>query len=528
MELFVGLDISTPRSKLLVINYETKKTIFLDNVNYDNDLPHYNTENGIIKNAGFGVSESNPHMWIEAIHILFSRLKKEMSDLIKYIKMISVSGQQHGLVTITADGELSRPYSKLWNDFSTGEECEILTSIIDGPENMIKEIGNTQRTGYTAPKILHMVRNESDNYKNTDIIFLVHNYINWILTGGKKTGISVMEAGDVSGSALWNPITRDWSKSVINAISPDLIEKLPPVKNSREPIGVIGDEFVNKYGFSKDCMIASGSGDNMMGAIGTGNYKEGIVTISLGTSGTAYTFMKEAYVDPDGEIACFCDATGYYLSLLCISNLSNGYETILKQYNIDHEEFNEVVKKTYPGNNGKILCPWYEGERTPDLPEAVPIYFGFELNDFTKENLCRAVLEGHIMNLYEGFLKLPVKPVEIRLTGGISKSEIWKYTIANIFNCEVVPVLSEGVALGAALHAAWTYDKEKTINEIADPFILIDEKLRIKPNPKLVQIYNDFKPIYLSVSKRIRGISSENPFKLYKNYFEKYRSDKLT
>ncbi len=526
MDLFIGIDISTQSSKLLFINYETIETLFLDLVNYDKDLPHYNTENGTRKNAGFGVSESNPDMWIEAIHILFDRLKKEMSDFLKDVKMISISGQQHGLVTITASGELSRPYSKLWNDFSTGEECEILTAIIGSPENMIKEVGNTQRTGYTAPKILHMVRNEPNYYKNTTTIFLVHNFINWFLTGGKKTGISAWEPGDASGSALWNPITKNWSKNVINAISPDLFGKLPPVKNSREAIGVIGDEFVDKYGFSKDCMIASGSGDNMMGAIGTGNYKEGVVTISLGTSGTAYTFMKEAYVDPNGEIACFCDATGNYLSLLCISNLSNGYEAILKQYKITHDKFEKIICETNPGNRGRILIPWYVGERTPDLPEAAPIYFGFGLNDYTKENLCRAVLEGHIMNLYEGFLKLPVKPVEIRLTGGISKSEVWRYTIANVFNCDVVPVLGEGAVLGAALHAAWTYFKEKTINDIADPFVLIDEKLRIKPDPKIVKVYDDFKPIYLSVSKRIRGMKSENPFKLCKNFMEKYGDNK--
>ena len=204
MDLFIGIDISTQSSKLLFINYETIETLFLDLVNYDKDLPHYNTENGTRKNKRTRTKMrlENPDMWIEAIHILFDRLKKEMSDFLKDVKMISISGQQHGLVTITASGELSRPYSKLWNDFSTGEECEILTAIIGSPENMIKEVGNTQRTGYTAPKILHMVRNEPNYYKNTTTIFLVHNFINWFLTGGKKTGISAWEPGDASGSAL--------------------------------------------------------------------------------------------------------------------------------------------------------------------------------------------------------------------------------------------------------------------------------------------------------------------------------------
>jgi sugar (pentulose or hexulose) kinase len=260
----------------------------------------------------------------------------------------------------------------------------------------------------------------------------------------------------------------------------------------------------------------------MMGAIGTGNYKEGVVTVSLGTSGTAYSFMKKPYVDPEGEIACFCDATGNYLPLLCISNLANGYEAFLQNHNISHEEFNKIIKGTPPGNGGKILCPWYEGERTPDLPEAAPIYFGFTTKDLNEKTIARAIVEGHIMNLYEGFLKLPVKPKEIRLTGGISKSPVWREVIAHIFNCEVVPVLGEGAALGAAIHAAWSYYKDKDIEEIASPFIEIDESNRIKPDLKLVERYNEFKKIYLAVSKRIRGLEAENPFKLFKNYLEKF------
>ncbi|MHA1718532.1 MAG: xylulokinase [Promethearchaeota archaeon] len=512
--LFAGLDVSTQSCKLIVIDLERNKIVFNSSVNYDKDLPQYETVNGTRKNAGFGVSESDPNMWIDAINILFGNLSKE-SNLIHEIKAISVSGQQHGLVTIQSDGSLSRPYSKLWNDFSTLEECELLTNKAGGKENMIKLIGNTQRTGYTAAKILHLLRHEPENYRKTKTIFLVHNYINWILTGGKNEGIALMEPGDASGSGLWDPVSKSWSKQIIDSISSDLLEKLPEVKDSRIPLGKIGKEFVDKFGFSEECLVASGSGDNMMGAIGTGNYHEGIVTVSLGTSGTAYTCMDNPFVDLDGEIACFCDATGKYLPLLCISNMANGYEAILRKYNINHDSFNEIVDKTEPGNNGRILIPWYEGERTPDLPEAAPIYFGFDVKDFTKKILCRAVLEGHIMNLYEGFKKLPIKPKEIRLTGGISKSRVWRKTIANIFNCEVVPVLGEGAALGAAIHAAWTYFPKKSIGEIADQFIQIDEKNRIEPSPKIVEKYSLFKRLYNAISRKIRGLTGENPFHLH-------------
>ncbi|MBD3352181.1 MAG: xylulokinase [Candidatus Lokiarchaeota archaeon] len=522
-DLFAGLDVSTQSCKLIVIDYDEKTSIFLDSVNYDRDLPKYNTENGARKEAGFGVSESDPNMWIDAIHILFRRLQDKIKADISKIKSISVSGQQHGLVTIDKNGDLSRKYSKLWNDFSTVEECEILTKQVGGEEKMIELIGNTQRTGYTAPKIFHMVRNEPENYKNTETIFLVHNYINWILTGGNNGGIVAMESGDVSGSALWDPVSKHWADTVISAIAPDLKQKLPPVKNNREFLGNIGKEFVKKYGFSTECKIASGSGDNMMGAIGTGNYTEGVVTISLGTSGTAYTFMKDVYVDPKGEIACFCDATGNYLPLLCVSNMANGYEAYLKTFKFDHQSFDEALQDSEPGNGGKVLCPWFEGERTPDLPQAAPIYFGFtKVDDFMTDSLMRALMEGPILNLYDGFQRLPVNPQEIRLTGGISKSAVWRETIANIFNCDVVHVLGEAAAMGAALHAAWSYYKDKNINEIALPFIDLDESSRIEPDPALVKRYKDLVEIFTAVSRRIRGLDADDPFKLFKEFNEKY------
>ena len=517
-QLFAGIDVSTQSCKLIIIDINSKKTVFLSSVNYDKDLPKYNTLGGVRKTTEateIGVSESDPNMWIEAIHLVFDRMKNSAVN-VSNIRCISVSGQQHGLVTITKDGDLSRPYSKLWNDFSTGEECEILTEKIGGAGEMIKKIGNTQRTGYTAPKIFHMVRHEPANYEKTWKVFLVHNYINWWLTGGKEGGICAMEPGDVSGSALWDPQTRDWNDEVIKVIAPDLKGKLPDVLPSRDAIGKISKELVEKFGFSEDCLIASGSGDNMMGAIGTGNYREGIVTVSLGTSGTAYTFMKKPYVDPDGEIAAFCDATGNYLPLLCISNLANGYEATLNHYNITHKDFEEIIMKTKPGNKGRLLLPWYIGERTPDLPDAAPIYFGFELHDFTQEILCRAVLEGHVLNLYEGFKKLPVSPKEIRLTGGISRSKVWRETIANIFDCEVIPVSGEGAAMGAALHAAWTFNKDKTIEEIADDFILLEENERVKPNAEIKEIYNLLKEEYIALSMRIRGVQGKDPFKLRK------------
>lgn len=512
--LFAGIDSSTQSTKLVVIDDDKKEMVYRDAINYDQDLPEFGTMNGVVQGLETGASESDPLMWIKALEILFERLQKSRVDQTQ-IKCLSVSGQQHGLVTLDDRGRLTRTRSKLWNDFSTEEECRLLTEAVGGPEKMIEEVGNSQRTGYTAAKIFHMRRHESDAFQKTHICFLVHNYINWYLTGG----ICVMEPGDASGMALWHPKTRTWSTRVINAISPALMTKLPPIKPSETTIGSIDAALAKKFGLNPSCRVDAGSGDNMYGAVGTGNVEPGLVTVSLGTSGTAYTCMEQAYIDPSGEIAAFCDSTGRYLPLLCVSNLANGYNAIIQQYGLSHKDFDEIVQQTPAGNNGRLLIPWYVGERTPDVPIAAPVYFGFGVQEFSKENLCRAVLEGHVLNLYDGFRKMPVQAKEIRLTGGLAQSPAWCQTIADIFAAEVVPVEGEGAALGAALHAAWVYYKEMQkqirLANLVKPYIVMREERRCKPIASHQAIYRWQKQAFQALSERIRGKEShEDPFAL--------------
>ncbi|MFC1500182.1 xylulokinase [Candidatus Zixiibacteriota bacterium] len=513
--LFAGLDVSTQSCKIVVIDLEEERVIHLDSVNYDDDLPHFGTRDGVIQEVGEGISESDPTMWIEAVELILQRLMASEFDQ-KEILSLSVSGQQHGLVALDGAGNLARNRSKLWNDFSTTEECRLLTERVGGPKRMIEEVGNSQRTGYTAPKILHMLRNEPGVYAESATLFLVHNYINWYLTGAADGGISVMEPGDTSGMALWNPVTRAWSPEVLKAIDPGLREKLPPVEPSDRSIGTISPALADRFGLSPLCRIDAGSGDNMYGAIGTGNFRPGIVTVSLGTSGTAYSFTDEPFVDPTGEIASFCDSTGHWLPLLCVSNMANGYNAVIERYGMNHEDFDDVISMTTAGNEGRLLIPWYEGERTPDLPLASPIMFGFGLDGLNRESFCRAVLEGHVHNLCAGFTRMPVEPTVIHLTGGLANSSSWCQMIADVFETETIPVPGEGAALGAAIHAAWVWQKEEgngyNLREIANPFVVPDESRRKMPLEKNREPYRIQKRLFRAVGDRMRGLEGENPF----------------
>ncbi|NLP12736.1 hypothetical protein GX408_20230, partial [bacterium] len=253
--LFAGIDSSTQGTKLVVIDDDRKEMVYKDSVQYDQDLPQYGTINGVVQGLELGASESDPTMWIEAVDILLERLLRSKLDQ-RQIRCLSVSGQQHGLVTLDQAGALTRKRSKLWNDFSTEEECRLLTEAVGGPESMIQEVGNSQRTGYTAAKIFHMVRHEPEAFRNTTTCFLVHNYINWYLTGG----VRIMEPGDASGMALWHPKKRRWSIRVLEAISADLPAKLPEIRPSDATIGCVSDELAHRFQLDPRCRIDAGSG----------------------------------------------------------------------------------------------------------------------------------------------------------------------------------------------------------------------------------------------------------------------------
>jgi xylulokinase len=496
-----------------VIDLDTGETPYVDAVSYDEDLPAFQTLNGVIPMTDPGVSESDPHMWIEAVHILFQRLKDNQFPIEK-IQAISVSGQQHGLVALDATGKLARPTSKLWNDVSTVRECQDLTDHLGGEEAMLAEVGNTQRPGYTAAKIFHMVRHEPNLYAQSQTLFLVHNYINWYLTGG----VAAMEPGDASGLALWNPVGGSWSDRLVNHIDPALAEKLPSIGPSTEFIGTISFELAERFGFSPDCRIDAGSGDNMYSAVGTGNVVPGVVTVSLGTSGTAFTVMEKPFVDPSGEIALFCDSTGHYLPLVCVSNMANGYNAFLRKHNMSHQEFDACIEESSPGNNGRLIVPWFEGERTPDIPNAEPVYYGFKPDDMDLSAIARGLLEGHILNLYSGFRKLPVQPRVIHLTGGLAQSLSWVQGIADIFNCETVPVKGEGAALGAALHAAWIWERDQGKNpeltDLIDPFIQFEETKRSSPRQEYRLVYERQFNLYQALTSSLQGIGKQSPFEI--------------
>lgn len=495
MSLFIGIDSGTQSVKAVVLDLKTRKVIA------EARAPHT-----LIPGLLVGHMEQHPQEWAAAMDTVITAVAAEVDRA--RVRGIGVSGQQHGFVPLDAAGQVIRP-AKLWCDTSTTEECAIITKKLGGAKAAIRQTGNLILPGFTAPKILWLKRHEPKNFARLRHVLLPHDFLNFHLTGNY-----FMEFGDASGTALMDVRKRTWSKAVINAIDKNLAAWLPPISSSHEAAGTLRPELAKKYGLSADVVVSAGGGDNMMGAIGTGNVAPGVVTASFGTSGTIYAYAAQPVVDPQGEIAAFCSSTGGWLPLLCTMNVTTVTEQVRALFKQDHAALNAAVAATPPGAGGLVLLPYLAGERTPNVPDGSGVLLGLNNQTFTAGHLARAAMEGATMGMNYGLRRLAalgVKAKEIRVTGGGAKSAVWRQLMADIFGVPVVAMVEdEGAALGGAVQAAWCValrdgNKKAKLTDFTTGTVALDESTRCAPNKKNIARYRELQSLQDELSLALRA-----------------------
>jgi D-xylulose kinase len=497
-DYFIGIDSGTQGTKAVVVDLGDARI-----------LAEGYASHQLIEDDS-GKREQEPAWWISACESAID-IVLEKSDIPPGdVRAIGVSGQQHGFVPVDKKGLVIRP-AKLWCDTATTAEAETMTNALGGPDRVVQMIGNSIAVGFTASKVKWLKEHEAENYDRLHKILLPHDYINYWLTGEQKC-----EYSDASGTAYFDVRSRAWSEDVLRAIdaSGKLTDCLPDMIQSHEPVGTIRPEIARRFGFSRDVIVSSGGGDNMMAAIGTGNVAPGVVTASLGTSGTIYCFSEKPVVDSEGELAAFCSGDGYWLPLVCTMNVTVSTELTRSVLGLDVAALNENVVSSSPGAAGILLLPYFNGERTPALPKARATFFGLTSSNFTPENICRATMEGATFGLRYGLdvmRRNGIEATQIRLVGGGAKSQAWRQMVADIFSCPVAcPITQEAGALGAAIQAIWCFMNHKQeqvqLKELTAKFVEIDESTRAEPKNETVAVYKEVYEKYLELNEALRTV----------------------
>ena len=428
MGLHLGVDVGTQGTKALVYDSAAGAVVGRGGKSY-----------GLIEGLAGGACEQDPATWVEAVR---EAVLEALSGLdAKAVEGLGISGQQHGFVALDAAHEVIRP-AKLWCDTETAPEAEELT----------RETGVSTPAGFTASKILWLKRHEPESFARLAHVLLPHDYINFVLTGELA-----MECGDASGTGFFDPVARAFSEERMRAIDDGLAGWVPQLIQPDQVVGELREEWAQAWGLRVGIPVAPGSGDNMMSAIGSGAVRPGVLVMSLGTSGTLFAQSEHPVVDPAGEIAPFCDATGHWMPLLCTLNCTTVTEEVRAATGLEHGELTSLAEKVDPGCEGVSFLPFLAGERTPDWPHASGALLGLCEGSLRPGLLYRAAMEGATFALAGGverLRKLGVEAEELMLVGGGSKHTLWRQVVADVTGLIVrLPAEPESAALGGALQS---------------------------------------------------------------------------
>jgi xylulokinase len=383
-------------------------------------------------------TEVDPRLW-------WSELSTALDGLLDGVVALSVAGQQHGMVALDASGEPVRD-ALLWNDTRSARDAHDLVTELGGPQAWADAVGSVPLAAFTVSKVRWMARMEPENAARTDRILLPHDYLTWKLAGTPEGAAS--DRGDASGTGYWSPADEAYRFDLLE-LALGRVVGVPDVAAPHERVGTIA---------GTDIVLGPGTGDNMSAALAL-DLQPGDVVVSLGTSGTAYAVSETPSRDASGLVAGFADARGRFLPLVCTLNAARILTSTASMLGVSMDDFARSALSAPPGSDGLVLLPYFDGERTPNLPDARGSLYGITRSNFTPAHIARASIEGMLCGLadaVDALVDVGVTPRRVLLIGGAAANPAVAQVAATLFSVPVlVPTPGEYVADGAARQAAW-------------------------------------------------------------------------
>ncbi len=389
-------------------------------------------------------SEQDPAAWWSAFETAFAAAAAQAGTT--NVDAISVAGQQHGMVVLDADRNVIRP-AKLWNDTETAPDAGWLIKQLaspdrDGTAAWAAAVGSVPVASFTSTKLSWLHRSEPESWARLAHVVLPHDWLT-----SKLTGELVTDRGDASGTGYWSPSAGEYRWDVLALIDKDLdwSTVVPRVLGPTEQAGTWNG-----------AVVGPGTGDNMAGALGLG-LRPGDAVISIGTSGAVYTVSDRPTADASGLVAGFADATGRYLPLACTLNAAKVIDAMTALLGVDHTTFDALAEASAAGAGGLTLIPYFDGERTPNLPKATGVLAGLR-SDVSREQVARATIEGvacHLLDALDAVRAHADVTGRVVLVGGGARSASLRQAIADLCDRPVFVIDEpEAVATGAAVQAA--------------------------------------------------------------------------
>jgi gluconokinase len=366
---------------------------------------------------------------------------------------VSVGAAMHGLLAL--DSEL-RPLTPLitWADARARREAEQVHG--EGLGGTLHAITGTP-VHPMSPLVKLLWFSSNDRAVWTAARWWV-GLKEWIMLG--LTGRLVTELSSAAGTGLLDMATRTWSPIALELSRLDA-DRLPPILPTTAHLDLSPD-VARLTGLPPATPVVVGAADGPLGNLGVGAVNPGMAGLSIGTSGAVRMPVTHPQIDAGRTLYCYPLTEELWLLGAAISNGGSVLRWARTALAPDLEattgepaddDILRLAASVPPGSGGLVMLPYLLAERAPlwdpDLPGA---YLGLR-DDHRRAHLIRAALEGVCLQMRVIVDRLDqVQAVnEIRATGGVFRSPLWRTTMAAALDRPIQVVGdAEGSALGAA------------------------------------------------------------------------------
>ena len=428
--LVAGVDTSTQSCKVRVTDAETGELVRFGQAKHPNG------------------TSVDPSYWWSA----FQEAAEQAGGL-DDVSALAVGGQQHGMVILDKQGNVIRD-AMLWNDTSSAPQAAALIEklgaapaqngepedpIARGKQRWVKAVGSSPVASYTLTKVAWVAENEPENAKKIAAICLPHDWLSWRIAGygpvaeGEDAHLEALftDRSDASGTIYYDAASNEYRRDLI-AMVLEAAEGAEAAQSHAEAIVL----------------------PTVLGPRDAAPVK----------ADPAAAISENPTYDLTGAVSGFADCTGHYLPLACTINGSRILDAGRAALGVDYDELAKLAFASKPGAGGITLVPYFDGERTPNRPNATATFSGMTLANTTRENLARAFVEGLLCSqrdCLELIRSLGASITRILLIGGGAKSEAIRTLAPSILGMDVTrPATDEYVAIGAARQAAWVLSGE--------------------------------------------------------------------
>ena len=362
----------------------------------------------------------------------------------KDIAFIALSSTWHSTMLCDRDMHPATPVYQ-WSYTGAADICRGLRKDVAFVDRYYRRTGCMVNAAYPYFKLLHLKDRGVD--PATHFVSDQGSYNFYRLTGQFATTECV-----ASGTGLLDITLKQFDPGLMDDldITLDNLGQLVPYDNSF-PLNRTGADLLD---LPSGIPVLPANADGGLTQIGSGALRDGVMTLSVGTSGAMRLTTPSPLLSPRHDTWCYLAPKGW-LSGAATSGACNCVDWFRNSLSATPSSYRDLENGVHDRENTPVFLPFLSGERCPGWDDERSGGFTGLKPWHTYQDMYMGVQEGVLFNLlqcYGSIVDLNGEPETVMLSGGILKSALWTQMCANIFGRPLVSChVEQSSMLGAAM-----------------------------------------------------------------------------